>query len=119
MQSFVRWDRSEIVVPARIVVVLLVAFLDPLERTLGLFASLIGTEPVGDFGVVVVRYHLMGLEIEPPIALSHLTLLRGYASRSLLTVLLRRLSLKPVINHMSSAELMLLATTFSDRKIAR
>ena len=70
-------ERSEVVVPARVVVVLLVALLDPLERTFGLFASLIGTEPVGDFGVVVVRYHLMGLEIEPPIALSHLTLLRA------------------------------------------
>ena len=96
-------ERSEVVVPARVIVVLLVALLDPLERTLGLFASLIGTEPVGDFGVVVVRYH-------PP---------SGYASRSVSTVLLRRLSLKPVSNHMSSAELMLLATTFSDRKIAR
>jgi hypothetical protein len=94
----------EVVVPARVVVVLLVALLHPFERTFGLFASLVGTEPVSDLGVVVVRHHLMGLEIEPPIALSHLTLLRATPHARISTVLLRPLPLKAVINHLSPAE---------------
>src|SRR6185437_14638276 len=35
------------------------------------------TEPVGDLGVVVVWYDLMGFEVKPPIAVRHLTLLRA------------------------------------------
>src|SRR4249920_3287289 len=70
-------ERSEIVVPARVVVVLLVALFYPLECALGLFARLVRTEPVGDLGVVVVWYDLMGFEVKPPIAVRHLTLLRA------------------------------------------
>src|SRR4249920_3738504 len=70
-------ERSEIVVPARVVVVLLVALFYPLACALGLFARLVRTEPVGDLGVVVVWYDLMGCEVKPPIAVRHLTLLRA------------------------------------------
>src|SRR6185437_7514594 len=39
-------ERSEIVVPARVVVILLVALFYPLECAFGLFARLVRTEPV-------------------------------------------------------------------------
>ena len=77
--------RLEIVVPARVVVVLLVALFYPLECALGLLARLVRTEPVGDLGVVVVWYDLMGFEVKPPIAVRHLTLLRAAASSRLLS----------------------------------